>query len=185
MKMQGTLEVDGVRLTVDIEAPDDATDLYVTNVHPNCLVIPKERWRIEHMGLSDDATTYLHHRGIHFLGQLVNGGFKLVLTSLDDSVANEVHHSLERIRDMALLFETEQAANHTPPVDSPELDVDISVLALSKFQEQSLRKNRGVNTLRDVVQLGKNSLLMTQNIDQKAVDKIEEALRRVGATISA
>ena len=185
MKMQGTLEVDGIRLTVDVEAPDDATDLYVTNVHPNCLVIPKERWRIEHMGLSDDAIAYLHHSGIHFLGQLVNGGFKFVLTHLDENVAKEVNHSLERIRDMALLFETEQAVNHDPTVDSPELDVDISTLALPKQQEQSLRKNRGVNTLRDLVKLGKNSLLMTQNIDQKAVDKIEKALRRVGATISA
>lgn len=67
------------------------------------------------------------------------------------------------------------------PVDQKEvLQQDIAVLGLPPVTMQILRRRRRVNTLRGIVACGRDRLLMTEGMDEEAVQQIETALKNGG-----
>lgn len=195
MKIQGVLSVEGVRLHVDVEAADDEQDLYVTNVHPNCLVVPKERWRIEFLGLPPAALLELKRRQIFTLGQLVDESWNLGVDGFSTELATCITEALGEFRKIALVFErqasyrplqalpiteSEQAGTDIAVSQADAQRTDIAELGLPRAQERVLRKTRNVQTYGDLVALGRNRLLMTSQITSKTVQRIEETLRGVG-----
>lgn len=204
MKIQGILTIEGISLHVEIDAPDDARELYVTNVHPNCLVIPKERWKIEFLGLPTEIVATLHERNVFTLGELVDGHWDPRFVGLDEATEARIKEALTAFRKIALVFERmefEGAEVHATEVrrgrplrttlaeafvtkeeekkDSP-LHKDISSVGLLKPQEDALRKTKGVRTLGDLAKLGRARLLMTNQMDERGVGKIEATLRKGG-----
>ena len=196
MKIAGVIDAEGVRLHVDVDVPDDQDEVYVTNVHPNCFVVPYERWRVEFLGLPLETVEKLQKQGILFLGQLERENGKGVI-GLDEELANAVNGALKKLEEMALIFggvdgyqERTLAAITTPPKEpdqkvKPELslDEDIRVVGLRKEQEESLFKNRKIKTLSDLVLLGRSRLLMTDKMDDRGIEEIEATLRKAGATL--
>lgn len=201
MKVQGTLSLEGVKLHVRIDAADDQQTLYVTNVHPNCLVIPKERWRVEFLGLPKEIVEELHRRNIVFLGQLIDGNWKLGARGLNEDMRQQIGEALRKFLDIALVFDlppkhklellfrpSASADEDEESVESENggsgVDQDIAVAGLLGHQEESLRKTKHVKTLGDVLKLGRNRLLMTKGVDARAMEKIEVALRKFGLELS-
>lgn len=115
MQIQGTLTVEGVQLHVHIDAPDEARELYVTNIPPTALLIPRERVRIEWLGLPPDVIQRLREKGIHALGHLVDGAWRLLASHLDEEERIAVTEALARFLEAALVFEF--------PSSTPTLEV--------------------------------------------------------------
>lgn len=200
MKVQGTLSLEGVKLHVRIDAPDDQQTLYVTNVHPNCLVIPKERWRVEFLGLPKEIVEELHRRNIVFLGQLINENWTLGAHGLNEDMRQQIGEALRIFLDIALvfdlppkykleqLFRPSASTDDEEAIESPNggsgLDQDISVAGLLTYQEETLQKTKNVKTLGDILKMGRSRLLMTKGVDARAMDKIEVALRKYGLNLS-
>ncbi|MBI4094134.1 hypothetical protein HY417_04170 [Candidatus Kaiserbacteria bacterium] len=200
MKIQGVLTIEGVKLHVDIDALDDDQDLYVTNVHPNCLVIPKERWRVEFLGLPPDIVEQLQKRGIGTLDKLVNGDWHARVDGFDEASQRKIAASLAEFLRIAFVFNyhgissdseevlqadtTETTVLHERRTDDPALNTDIAVVGLLKPQEETLRNRKGMATLGDLVKLGRSRLLMTDTMDERGVQKIEVALRERGLELS-
>jgi hypothetical protein len=105
MRVEGVLTVEGVTFHVDIDTDDRDTDVYVTNVHPNCMVIPKERWRVEFLGLPPAVVTLLHERDIFDLGTLIDGRWNLAVNGLGKDAERIVSEALAEFKKIALLFE--------------------------------------------------------------------------------
>lgn len=195
MKIQGIIEAEGVKLHVDVDVPDDQVEVYVTNVHPNCVVVPQDRWRVEFLGLPREIVKMLHDRGVFFLSQLNHENEKGVL-GFDKEVLDEINEALTKLQEIAIIFEgtdgyqdrTETAIKESeiilakPAIES-SLEFDIGIIGLGRPQEESLHK-KGVKTLKDLVALGRSRLLMTDKMDQRGVDKIEVALRKAGVELS-
>lgn len=199
MKIRGTLSIEGIDLHVDIEAPDDAQELYVTNVNPNCLVVPKERWRVEFMGLPPEIVAQLHDRQIYVLGELVDASWELKADNLENDTRQVITTAISDLRKLALLFEGdagESRLGHRLQRDSEIsvtvgnvrserlLNQDISSIGLQKRQEDALRTDRSVTTVRDLVSLGEAKIIMTKHMDQKGLERIESVLGRVGIKLS-
>ncbi len=189
MKIQGVIQVEGVELHVDIEAPDDQKELYVTNVHPDCLVIPKERWKVEFLGLPVDALIELQMRGVTTLGQLVDETWNIGASGLSEGTKRKVQEALTTFRQIALVFERPKqydapaAKIRQPgvgPTNNKNVELSLSEVGLLKNQEEALRSTRKVATYGDLIALGRGRLMMTNQMDERAVAKIETALRSVG-----
>lgn len=196
MKVQGTLTLEDVKLFVRIDVPDDQREVFVTNVHPDCLVIPKERWRIEFLGLPPDTVQELKDREISTLGQLVDEKWNIGVHGLSEEthavVLDAVRHflglalvfelptryQLENLFSKPLAVEVEEAVGQGNGSDG--LTQDIGTIGLRKPQEDALRNNREVNTFADLLKLGRNRLVMTTQMDEKGMQKIEKALRKFG-----
>lgn len=202
MRIEGemTAEVEGssagVKLHVRINAPDDTTELYVTNVHPNCLTIPRERWSIEFLGLSAQALDELRSRDITNLSQLTNGRWTLGVDGLSAETRDEVTAALQTLTDIAIVFEiphpiqlatlfrtpAQEDGDGASAADLAVLERDIATIGLLKPQEEALRK-KGMRTLRDLYCLGRNKLVMTPRMDERGIRKIGEALSEAGLTL--
>lgn len=196
MKVQGTLTVEGVKLYVRIDARDDEQELYVTNVHPNCLVIPKERWKVDYLGLPSEVVQELKNRGILFLGQLVDGKWNLGVSGFNEEMQAVISDALRKFLEIALVFDlpvkyqlgqlfTPQLAAVTqklrvPDDGKPVLEQDISTIGLNKNQVDVLKNLKKVRTIGDLMELGRNRILMTPQMDARGIQKIEEALREYG-----
>lgn len=107
MRIQGTLEVEGVKLHVNIDAPDNHQEIFVTNVHPNCVVIPRERWKIEYLGFSSLLVDTLHAQGVHFLHHLVDERWEARMDgfTLTEAEMEEIERALETFFSIALVFD--------------------------------------------------------------------------------
>lgn len=200
MKVQGTLSLEGIKLHVRIDAPDDQQTLYVTNVHPNCLVIPKDRWRVEFLGLPKEIVAELHQRNIVFLGQLIDENWNLGAHGLNEDMRQQIGEALRIFFKIALVFDlppkyklerlfkppalTDDDDEPAPTNGVSGTDQDIAVAGLLGHQEESLRKMKNVNTLGDILRLGRNRLFMTKGVDARAMEKIETALRKYGLEMS-
>lgn len=192
MKIQGVLSVEGINFHIDVDAPDDERNIYVTNVHPNCLVIPKERWRVDFLGLPETVVAALHKRGIYTLKVLTDEKWELAIDDLPEETALVIKEALAHFRKIALLFERVERYREPLGVGSASVSVehtgarksvvtlatDISVCGLSQPQEQALR-GKGVTTLADLMKLGRSRLFMTRGFDEKAVERVELTLRKV------
>lgn len=194
MKIEGVIEAEGVKLHIDVDVPDDQEEVYITNVHPNCFVVPKERWRIEFLGLPPEVSKKLQDRGILFLGQLNHENGEGAI-GLDENETRAVSDALKKLGEMAIIFEgvdgyeertmraVKRLTSAPPPKPIVGLETDIAVVKLKKEQEEFLFKSRGVKTLADLVGLGRSRILMTAKMDESGIEKIEAALRKAGAVL--
>lgn len=192
MRIEGEVTVEGVKLHVRINAPDNTTELFVTNVHPNCLTIPRERWGIEFLGLSPQALAELRARNITNLSQLADGKWSLGVDGFSMETCAEITESLRMLTDAAIVFEIpnpiqlatlfssrQQDVTEAEEADLTALEHDIAVVGLQKPQEEALRK-RGLLTLGTLYCLGRNKLVMSPRMDERGIRRIEEALSAAG-----
>lgn len=106
MKITGKVEVEGIVLDINIEAPDDATELYVTNVSKEHITIPKERMLISHLGLNENTVRHLEGLNIHNLGQLLENGWDLKpLNNIPQAAQWDIDRALQEVRRTAVIFE--------------------------------------------------------------------------------
>lgn len=106
MKIMGKVEVEGIVLNINIEAPDDTTELYVTNVSKEHITIPKERMLISHLGLNDKTVRYLEEQNIHNLGQLLENGWDpKPLNGIPQAAQWDIDRALQEVRRTAVIFE--------------------------------------------------------------------------------
>lgn len=192
MKIEGEVTVEGVKLHVRINAPDDTTELFVTNVHPNCLTIPRERWGIEFLGLSSQALTELRARNITNLSQLADGKWSPGVDGFSVETRDEITESLRVLTDAAIVFEIPNPVQlatlfssrredevEVEAADLTALERDIAVIGLQKPQEEALRR-KGLLTLGALYCLGRNKLVMSPRMDERGIRRIEEALSEAG-----
>lgn len=199
MRVRGTLTVEGIKLHVDVEAPDHQKELFVTNVHPSCLVIPRERWKIEYLGFTDRTVAELRAKGIATLDNMLDSEWSLdprEMSGLSDAAREEVERTLEEFREIALIFDMprqgkeakrERVASVAPPINMKELatrndvlDESVSVLGLPQEVMEILKKRHGVECVRDLVALDRDQLIMTPKMDEKNIRRIEEQLAKRG-----
>ncbi|MBI2636699.1 MAG: hypothetical protein HYW81_00700 [Parcubacteria group bacterium] len=207
MRIKGVVEVEGVRLHVDIQAPDEREDVYVTNLHPNCLVVPKERWYVEFLGLSQSAQVELAAENIRHLGQLTDGEWKLSRNGLTEATTSELNAALQHLREMALLFEQtplEQIVRELVGFPIPEvaeedaeagetgtaaseaggaLPLDTPLKEVPKLAPVILDLLPFVHkarTIADVLKLGTGRIIMTPGITAKDVTRLVEVLAEAG-----
>jgi hypothetical protein len=109
VRIQGTFNVEGVELNIDIDTLDDEEELYVTNVHPHCLVIPKERWKVEFLGLPQEVIQELERRRLLTLGDLVDDQWEVKADGLDDATFTQVKEAVERFLSIAFVFGRKEA----------------------------------------------------------------------------
>lgn len=205
MRIQGMLTVEGIRLHVDIESFDNERELFVTNVHPSCLVIPRERWRVEFLGLPQHVLAELRENGILTLDRLVDEEWNLdrrkIKVSLSEETWQALSYSLETLREIALVFDMpkdpseprlleavfspkrKEEREEAERVSRVSEDEDIRVLTLSSATERTLRKYHGVNAIRDLLGLRYEQLIMTRGIDEVEIQKIKAALERLGVAV--
>ena len=205
MKIQGVIEVEGIKLHIDIDAPDNHQDIYVANVHPNCLVVPKERWYIEYLDLSVEAVKELKQQQINNLGQLTNGQWQISREGLSEQTNQELVQALECLRQMAILFEQptpevlvgkiigrsllkssekeslEQQSNiNVEQVKTTvDLNTPIEYLPISVKMREILKAVH-VRTLADVLEFGKSRLTMTIGVTRHDIEELETGLSRLG-----
>lgn len=204
MRIKGVVEVEGVRLHVDIQAPDAKEDVYVTNLHPNCLVVPKERWYVEFLGLSQSAQVELAAENIRHLGQLTDGEWKLSRNGLTEGTTRELTEALARLREMALFFEQtplEQIVRELvgfPIPDVTEESVEVAEAAseaggalpldtplkevpkVAPVMLDLLPFVHKVRTIADVLRLGTGRIIMTPGVSAKDVDRLVQVFAEAG-----
>lgn len=106
MKITGKVEVEGIILNINIEAPDDATELYVTNVSKEHITIPKERMLISHLGMNENTVRFLEGLNIHNLGQLLENGWDpKPLNNIPQAAQWDIDRALQEVRRTAVIFE--------------------------------------------------------------------------------
>ena len=106
MKITGKVEVEGIVLNINIEAPDDTTELYVTNVSKEHITIPKERMLISHLGLNENTVRHLEGLNIHNLGQLLENGWDpKPLNGIPQAAQWDIDRALQEVRRTAIIFE--------------------------------------------------------------------------------
>lgn len=209
MKIEGVIRVEGVELHVDVEAPDGATHVYVTNVAPNTLVIPPERLPLRSLALADGTADALAAQGAHTLADLVDQRGEVRVQHLPPEVRLEVDRVLEELRAAALVFnwklkpvavrdipisgvlpESIEGAPamgraRSPTHDAPEVFLDhhvgeVEVLS-QRHREELLRK--GITTLRDLVALGEEGLLMVKHFDVRKIEQVKVWLAAKGVSL--
>lgn len=113
MKITGKIEVEGVILNISIEAPDDAEELYVTNISRDHIAIPKDQMLIDHLGLNEGTVRHLEKLNIHNLGQLLARGWEIkALDGLPEPAKWDIERAVQELRRGAVIFE---------PVDVQEI----------------------------------------------------------------
>lgn len=205
MNIKGVMEVEGVRLFIAIDAPDESRDIYVTNVHPNCVVIPKERWPVEYLGLSQYALRDLAEHNVTHLDQLVDGQWQLSRKGLNKNTDDEIIASLDGLRRIALLFEQltpgEIArelvgypvrsssvsdifiADDQDEVDRASVSPDTPLQEIEELPAKLrdiLHAAHGVSTIADVLKLGLTRVIMTPNVDANDVNLMKIAFEHIG-----
>ncbi len=143
MRISGTVEVGDVRLMIDIDAPDHERVICVTNVSPQCLVIPRDRWLLDHTDLSASALAELNQANVRTLGDAVDESWQVRLPKNLVHLSDEVQNAVDRLRSLALTFDQESAEEvhsglhafpvsenperrHAPTAEQPPLTLTLS-----------------------------------------------------------
>jgi len=206
MRIRGTIIVEGIKLHVDIEAPPHERELLVTNVHPSRIVIPRERWKIEYLGLSDKVVSKLRALGFKTLDNLLDSEWSLDpigMHRIPADARQEVEQALEDFKEAALIFEmpredrpgddaaeakrqtiaSENRTSSGPAAHqngSAKLDDTISVIGLPKPVEDAICQRHRVALIRELAALTEEDLIMTPHVDEKALRRIRDALKERG-----
>ncbi len=105
MMIKGVFEVDGVRILVDVDIPAGQREVYVTNVSAQCLVIPRERWRLDLLDLNAATLGALTSAGMKTLDDLVSDNWELKLPDELLEFKEAVERAVIRLRSVALTFD--------------------------------------------------------------------------------
>lgn len=209
MRVRGTVDLEGIILKVDLEAPDTEREVWVTNVHHNVLVIPRERWKVEFLGLPEEILRELKEKGVQNLEDVLEYHSWNVREKLLSPGASEaLKATIARFREIALLAnEPEPPPRAAAPARGvplrvpaapasaarPErthggngkqryrLDTPISDLPLPASLIAALEVRRGAKTVADLAALG-NRIAMTPGIKPGDIAVIHEAIRDAGAS---
>lgn len=209
MKIEGMIRVEGVELHVDVEAPDGATHLYVTNVSKNTLVIPPERLALRILGFSKKVQEALEEKRVRTLAELVDERGNLRALDLKPKIRAEVERVLEGLRRAALVFDwklkpaavrdipsfgelpltltgmpamgRERSPAHDAPTEVLQQDVE-EIEVLNKSHTRALRK-KGIQTIQDLTALGEEGLLMVPGFDVPKVDQVRAWLKAKGVSL--
>lgn len=118
MWIRGVVQVDDVRLMIDIDVPDGEREVYVTNVSHRCLVIPQERWPLDLLDLDDATLRALTGAGLKTVGDVVDCAspqWAVRLSGELEPLTSVVQGALDRLRAMALIFgNTENDGDNEP-----------------------------------------------------------------------
>lgn len=205
MKIRGTVEIEGMTLNVLIDAPDDTTELYVTNISSRCLVIPKERWLVCYLGLSKETFQELTAKGFMTLDHVLDAAWKvrddipLTVPAMDE-LKKQVHVFLERaliFPDLGILQAREK--KETFPIRKKQQRTAamreksdtattpaplLGQRSLSGFLPanivKTLQVQHGIETIDDLLQLGKVRVFMTKGLSKADVSRIDDYLRNHG-----
>lgn len=209
MKIEGVIRVEGVELHVDVEAPDGATHVYVTNVAPNTLVIPPERLPLRSLALTDGTADALAARGAHTLADLLDRRGDLKVTDLPPERQEDVQRVIAELKTASLVFDWKlkpvaaraipisgvipetiagapaMGRARSPAHDAPEVVLDhhigeIEVLS-PRHRDELLRK--GITTLRDLAALGEDGLLMVKHFDVRKIEQVKTWLAAKGVSL--
>lgn len=201
MRISGVVVIEGVQLVVNVDAPDDEREIYVTNLHPSFVVVPRERWPVEYLNLSAEVVADLKGAGIHTLWDFTNGAWEVRLPSTVGQHFDAVTNAIGQVRQLAITFEiptessremqkreavpigqvvTQQEAVVHRPV-SGTLGSSLISIGVPDAVVSKLRRARGeVETIRDLLTLGRRKLVMTTGISAQEVTEVEERIRGAG-----
>jgi hypothetical protein len=200
MIIKGVVEVEGVRLVINVEAPDDEREIHVTNIHPSFLVVSKERWPIEFLDLNPEVYTALKTAGIITLGDITDADWEVRLPKAMERYYSDVVSAVGEVRGLAVVFEQ---APYQPqlerlealPISSPEaapapevprsssftLDTEPAQVGIPENTLKKLRKaGREVGTLGAMIKLGRRKMIMTTGVKDGDIQAVEAGLRRAG-----
>src|SRR3989338_6319697 len=116
MRLKGVLEMEGIKLHLNVELQDGERNIYLAKVHPNCVVIPKERWPVDLLGFSPDCVRMLKSKNVKYLSELVDESWKLVVADFSEKIQQELEVCMNRFKTLALIFDQE-------PLDVIEVEV--------------------------------------------------------------
>lgn len=202
MRVTGSIDVDGVKLVVDVDVPDGMTQVFVTNISPDCLVIPKSRWPITLLELGSMSVQVLQQAGLMTLENITDEQWNVRLPESLQPLVEEVTKAVQRLRAVALTFEMEQSAAFTderegfpitlsdsvaaaaretsllPPPENDPLDllIESARFELPKRLVRILH-DKGVRTVRDLIALGRRKVVFTKDVTAADVDLLDVKLK--------
>ncbi|MBI5728252.1 MAG: hypothetical protein HY984_00685 [Candidatus Magasanikbacteria bacterium] len=196
MHIQGEMTIEGVRLVVDIEAPDDDREIFVTNLGPSFITIPKQRWPLEYLDLADETREALRQAGVRTLADVIDRSWQLSLPQGLDGYHDEVWSALESLRSIALTFEAlpddvaepglepfpigEEIAKVKAPPSRLSLDTQLASIGVPQSICIKLQKARNTTSIRELLRLGRRKLVMTAGIVVSDVDTIDQKFKGAG-----
>jgi len=201
MRVKGRIEVEGVTLVVDIEAPDDQQEVFVTNIDPSVLTIPKGRWSLDFLGLPEKVVGKLQGCGLRTLGDITDEHWQVQLPSDLTDHLEVVTEAVVRLREIALTFEpseedaiTSNKGKHPFPLpeedgqEEPEEPTTKTVsgtdslisIGVPAETVNILAQERGITTIQDLIQLGRRKVVMTTGININNVKTLDEKLAEAG-----
>lgn len=200
MRIRGVIHVNDVRLVADIDAPDDVRDVYVTNVSPDYIIIPRDRWLLAHLSLPEDVLAAFTAVGIRFLGEVVDAQWTVTLPASLAVHFPVVVGAVSDLRGRAITFDVGQEgpSNRDPiPIPTEAVAKDRAVLPLLQslgnpldlglaeagFPDKLagvLRTQRAVTSVRLLIAAGKRRVTMTQGVNNTDIEVIERRLEQLG-----
>jgi len=203
MKIRGVVDIEGIALNVIIDAPDDTKELYVTNISARCLVMPKERWPLRCLGLSQEVFRELTDKGFATLDHVVDAHWKIKDDlAVRPNTKKELEKQVVYFLDRALIFpdlsvpeenkdkitfpisgEWERVSeSHESPAHATIPDPLLGQRSLMEFGlpahiAKKLQVDHGIDTIDDLLRLGKVRVFMTKGLSKKDVALIDEHLK--------
>lgn len=208
MKIEGRMEFGGITFHVAIEAPDDTTEIWLTNVGPNHSVAVLERLPVHCLNFSPEDQTMLATQGVHTAGDLLDTAGKSRLATLPDGLRARVEELLKTLRAAAISFTPlpappeDSAARSPPPAGEspkpehasaaaavrPELEAiltaDIGECDALRSEQQDRLRAKGVHTIRGLVILGEDGLIMTPTFTTQRVAHVRAWLAERGVFLN-
>ena len=202
MRVTGSIDVDGVKLVVDVDVPDGMTQVFVTNISSDCLVIPKSRWPITLLELGSMSVQVLQQAGLVSLGDITDDQWNVRLPEPLQPLVEEVTKAVQRLRAVALTFDAEEPA--VPADDREGFPIAVSDSVVAMTEEISLLPppendpldqliqsvtyelpkrlvrilhDKGVKTVRDLVALGRRKVVFTKGMTAADVDLLDVKLK--------
>lgn len=196
MRIKGMFEVEGINLHIDIVAPDDEKNLYITNITPECLLIPPERWPIKYLCLSQETERELSEKNINNLRDLLRDGWYNKVT---ENTKQETKSAIITLREKALIFERtpprpQDLVGFTIPEEplvssdnelkekkeAPSPETPLIKLGVDIKMTNILAQYYGVNNLKDLDNLSEGRLVMTRDVTAEDIKKLKLNLREGG-----
>lgn len=202
MRVTGSIDVDGVKLVVDVDVPDGMTQVFVTNISPDCLVIPKSRWPITLLELGSMSVQVLQQAGLMTLENITDEQWNVRLPESLQPLVEEVTKAVQRLRAVALTFEAEEstaptdyregfpiaigdsvvaAAGETSLLPPPENDpMDRLIESMTYELPKRLVRifhDKGIKTVRDLIALGRRKVVFTKGVTAADIDLLDVKLK--------
>lgn len=203
MKIKGAIEVEGVTLHLDISILGGEKEIYVTNISPHCLVIPKERWSLRCLGLTAKTLEELSSKGLAMLAQVVDPEWKVIEHLFSLQTFAELDEAVKLFLDKALIFpEAYEIKKQSRVLEFPlrdriisagraadgmeaipqslKAELPLTALDLPQRVLKILKKRYQLETIGELRKLGKIQMVMTPGLTKKDVETISQRLKDLG-----